>query len=132
MSEKQFDIFFKTIEVNIRQQTKVKRITLADLAQLIDMTEAGFYKMLSSESIKVKTLKKVAEVLQQPVEFFLKEQPQTEKAQSQYIMPPHEAYLAEPPSVYQKENESLQKQIRLLEDQLKDKEKIIQLLSYRT
>lgn len=131
MSEKQTDIFFKVVESNIRQQAKTAGITLAYLAQLIEMTEAGFYKMLSSESIKVKTLKKIAEVFHQPIEFFLKEQSSVEKAQAKYQPKPDEPYFAEPQIIYQKENENLQKQIRLLEDQLKDKERIIQLLSNR-
>lgn len=128
MSEKQVDIFFANLEVNIRQQAKSLGITLADLAKQIEMTEAGFYKMLSTDSIKVKTLKKIAEVLQKPMVYFIENNP---KKPAMYQTNSYEAAFAEPQTVYPKEKEGLLKQIGLLESQIKDKEKIIELLSNR-
>jgi transcriptional regulator with XRE-family HTH domain len=131
MSEKQSDNLLKIIELNIRQQTKARGMTLAELSQHIKMTEAGFYKMLSSESIKLKTLKKIADVLLQPIEFFLTEQ-KPEKRKASYQTEEQSFEVAEPTSGYQREKENLLKQISLLESQLKDKEKIIELLSNRS
>ncbi|MFD1255746.1 helix-turn-helix domain-containing protein [Mucilaginibacter terrae] len=125
MTFKQSDNFFGIMERNIRQQSKALGITLSDLAKNIEMTEAGFYKMLSTDSIKVKTLKKIAEVLKQPIPFFLEEH--LSGSNYQNISAP--AQLAEPNVGYYNEKENLKEQISILKNQLKDKEKIIQLLS---
>jgi len=125
MAVKQLDNFFSVIERNIRLQAKALGITLSDLAKHIEMTEAGFYKMLSTESIKVKTLKKVSEVLKQPIPYFF----ENHLTGSGYQELQASAQVAEPPAAYYNEKESLKKQISLLESQLKDKEKIIELLS---
>ena len=127
MAVKQSDNFFSVIERNIRQQAKALGITLSDLAKHIEMTEAGFYKMLSTDSIKVKTLKKVSEVLKQPVGFFFDDHSNG----SSYQISSPSLNLAEPKAEYGSEKEGLKKQISLLESQLKDKEKIIELLSQK-
>jgi|GEM_PF-1743670 len=125
MAVKQSDNFFSVIERNIRQQAKALGITLSDLAKHIEMTEAGFYKMLSTDSIKVKTLKKVSEVLKQPIPYFFDDH----SSGSAYQTAPSSFNMAEPPAEYSSEKEGLKKQIRILESQLKDKERIIDLLS---
>jgi transcriptional regulator with XRE-family HTH domain len=125
MTLKQSDNFFGIIERNIRQQSKALGITLSDLAKHIEMTEAGFYKMLSTDSIKVKTLKKLSDVLKQPIQFFFEDH----FSGSGYQVNQSPAQLAEPPSEYYNEKENLKEQISILKSQLKDKEKIIQLLS---
>jgi len=127
MAVKQSDNFFSVIERNIRQQAKALGITLSDLAKHIEMTEAGFYKMLSTDSIKVKTLKKVSEVLKQPVAFFFDDH----SSGSPYQTIPS-LNLAEPATTYGSEKEGLKKQISILESQLKDKERIIELLSKKS
>ncbi|NCD70072.1 helix-turn-helix domain-containing protein [Mucilaginibacter agri] len=126
-ADNQDDIFFARIEVNIRQHAKHQRMTLCDLAAAIDMTEAGFYKMLSTDSMKVKTLKKIAEVLNLPVNIFFEE----------FVPPPNskgfvwrpEVYTTEAEGLYITEREGLKRQIELLESQIADKNKIIELLS---
>ena len=125
MAVKQSDNFFSVIERNIRQQAKALGITLSDLAKHIEMTEAGFYKMLSTDSIKVKTLKKVSEVLKQPVAYFFDDH----SSGASYQTSPSSYNLAEPSTEYGSEKEGLKKQIKQLESQLKDKERIIELLS---
>lgn len=124
MSEIQSDKFFANIERNIRQLTKANGMTLAELAKAIEMTEAGFYKMLSTESMKVKTLVKLAEVLKQPVTGFF-EPHAAELKQHDFFA----NEVAEPEGVYVIEKDSLKKQIALLESQIEDKNKIIELLS---
>lgn len=127
MSDNQHDIFFARIEQNIRQHAKHQRITLSELAAGIDMTEAGFYKMLSTESIKVKTLRKIAEFLKIPIHTFFEE----------YISPRSNAQswksdqigVAESHAEYAAERDGLKRQIELLESQIADKNKIIELLS---
>lgn len=127
MADKQVNIFFDNLEANIRQQAKAMGITLADLSMHIEMTEAGFYKMLATDSIKLKTLKKIAEVLQKPITFFIENNAKRPAVYQSASL--ETAVLAEPPVVYQVEKEGLLKQISLLESQLKDKDKIIELLS---
>ncbi|WDF57081.1 helix-turn-helix domain-containing protein [Mucilaginibacter sp. KACC 22063] len=131
MAENQHDKLFNIIESNIRQHARYQKITLSELASAIGMTEAGFYKMLSSESIKVKTLKKLSEVLHQPIESFFEEfilptkgiRSYTKKHLSNYHI------AAEPQAAYGNDREILLKQIKLLESQIEDKNKIIELLS---
>jgi transcriptional regulator with XRE-family HTH domain len=127
MSEDKVDNFFANLEANIRQQAKATGVTLAELAKRIEMTEAGFYKMLSTDSIKLKTLKKIAEVLQRPVSYFIDHS--AKKPVSYLTTEFYTSHAAEPPAIYQVEKDGLLKQIDLLESQLKDKEKIIELLS---
>lgn len=124
MAAKQSDIYFGAIERNIRQQARALGITLVDLAKQIDMTEAGFYKMLSTDSIKVKTLIKLSEVLKQPVAFFFEHHAIGSFSQNDAPA----AGLGQPSAQNFNENEALKKQISLLESQLKDKEMIIELL----
>ncbi|UEG52540.1 helix-turn-helix transcriptional regulator [Mucilaginibacter daejeonensis] len=126
MPDKRPDNFFGVIERNIRQQAKALGITLSDLAKHIEMTEAGFYKMLSTESIKVKTLRKISQVLKQPIPFFFDDH---SSGSVPYRLPEHLTQVAEPSEGYYNERESLKKQISLLESQLKDKELIIELLN---
>ena len=125
MTLKQSDNFFGIIERNIRQQSKALGITLSDLAKQIEMTEAGFYKMLSTDSIKVKTLKKLSEVLKRPIPYFFEDH----ASGSGYELNQSPAQLAEPEGAYLNEKENLKEQISILKSQLKDKETIIHLLS---
>ncbi|MCJ8209675.1 helix-turn-helix transcriptional regulator [Mucilaginibacter sp. RS28] len=127
MPDNQKDIFFTTIESKIRLLAKQRKITLSELSSAIGMTEAGFYKMLSTDSIKVKTLKKIAEALHQPIVVFFEEE-KTYKTDSYKEYPPI-ALAAEPESQYLNEKETLKKHIELLESQISDKNKIIELLS---
>jgi transcriptional regulator with XRE-family HTH domain len=124
MAEKQSDNLMQVLEQNIRQRSKALGITLSDLCKHIEMTEAGFYKMLTTESIKVKTLRKIAEVLEMPVTAFLKNR----NTQTGYPTP-DDLMLAEPETEYNNEVDVLKKQIKQLKSQLRDKEKIISLMS---
>jgi transcriptional regulator with XRE-family HTH domain len=126
MPVKQTDNFFSTVERNIRQQAKASGYTLADLSKGIEMTEAGFHKMLSTESIKLKTLQKLSVFLKQPITFFLQDHYQSTGYQEAAVKA---GMLAEPQPEYLSEKENLKEQIKMLKSQLKDKEKIIELLS---
>ncbi|WP_345948340.1 MULTISPECIES: helix-turn-helix domain-containing protein [unclassified Mucilaginibacter] len=130
MAEKQPDNLFGVIERNIRIRTKAMGMTLAELSKQIEMTEAGFYKMLATDSIKVKTLKKISEVLQIPLPAFLNNQ--LAEAGNSYQMAGDNLQLAEPSVSYSNEGDILKKQIKQLKSQLKDKEKIIELLTKKT
>jgi molecular chaperone GrpE (heat shock protein) len=129
MPVKQVNSLFSIVERNIRQQAKALGHTLADLSKGIEMTEAGFHKMLATESIKLKTLQKLSVFLKRPVSFFLEDH----HSSTRY----HEAagetqLMAEPPTEYVSEKENLKQQIKQLKSQLKDKEKIIELLSKKS
>lgn len=130
MGKNQHDKLFENIEANIRQHAKYQKLTLSELAASIDMTEAGFYKMLSTESIKVKTLKKISEVLRQPIHVFFEEFAFPIKSSRGYHKKQQVTYMAaEPEETYASEKSILQKQISLLESQVEDKNKIIELLN---
>jgi transcriptional regulator with XRE-family HTH domain len=124
MPEKQSDNLMHVLEQNIRQRAKALGITLSDLCKHIEMTEAGFYKMLTTESIKVKTLRKISEVLEMPVTAFF-----NNRTGSSSYQTTEDFVLAEPPTEYNNEVDVLKKQIKQLKSQLRDKEKIISLMS---
>lgn len=126
MSDNQHDIFFARIEQNIRQHAKHQRMTLSELAAGIDMTEAGFYKMLSTESIKVKTLRKISEVLKLPIHLFFEEFASPRNAKGIHSTGSENTQLSE--AEYLTEREGLKRQIELLESQITDKNKIIELM----
>ncbi|OKS85793.1 helix-turn-helix domain-containing protein [Mucilaginibacter polytrichastri] len=126
MSDNQHDIFFARIEQNIRQHAKHQKITLSELSSGIDMTEAGFYKMLSTESVKVKTLRKIAEVLKLPIQLFFEECTLTKNVNG-YIRKSEPNELPNQ-AEYLTERDALKKQIELLESQINDKNKIIELM----
>jgi len=126
MSDNQHDIFFARIEQNIRQHAKHQRMTLSELAAGIDMTEAGFYKMLSTESIKVKTLRKISEVLKLPIQLFFEEFASPRNAKGVNSPGIENTQLSE--IEYLTEREGLKRQIELLESQISDKNKIITLM----
>jgi len=128
MSDNQHDIFFARIEQNIRQHAKHQRVTLSELAAGIDMTEAGFYKMLSTESIKVKTLRKISEFLKIPINTFFEEFSSPHNGKSQNWKADQIGTTASD-AEYTSEREGLKRQIELLESQIADKNKIIELLS---
>lgn len=55
----------------IKPLSKAKSITIKELSSKVGMTESGFYKSIKSNTLKVDTLLKVAEVLEVDVrEFF--------------------------------------------------------------
>lgn len=60
----------KLLEDNIRSLAKIHNIKLYELAVMVDMTVAGFYKMLNLGSIKLKTLFKIANRLNLPITSF--------------------------------------------------------------
>jgi len=58
------------INNKIRDLIKVKGVSLKKFAESIDLTEAGFIKMLNSNSFKVETLLKISEKLNVSISYF--------------------------------------------------------------
>lgn len=55
----------------IKILSKTQNLKIRDLAEKVDMTEAGFYKSFKNNSLKVETLQKIADVLAVDIrEFF--------------------------------------------------------------
>lgn len=59
-----------------------KRLTINELCEKIEITDMGFRKMFSNESLKVSTLKKISEVLEVPVTYFFGEESSESKVSS--------------------------------------------------
>lgn len=118
--------YFKVLEENIRKYAKEKGITLNDLIIEIEMTEGGFYKMLKAGSMKISTLKKIADVLEQPIQIFFEGNKTVQKIKGYNNVQANHSNVAEPVIRYQVEN--LEQQIAQLKSQLNDKDEIIQLL----
>ena len=115
----------KNIEAIIRIELRKQRLTILELCSRISMTEAGFYKMISTGSIKVKTLESIAKTLNLPIASFFEN----------IVLPAEEQLKLEPviskPVVkaYSTEAWHLSKQITLLKRTIEDKDQIIKLLS---
>jgi transcriptional regulator with XRE-family HTH domain len=58
----------------IKELAKIKKISLRTLSAEIGMSVTGFHQALSNDSLKVKALEKIAEVLDVPVAVFFKEE----------------------------------------------------------
>lgn len=115
---------FRAIEQNIRLFTKRKGITLSELISSIEMTEGGFYRMLTTGSMKIKTLEKISQELEAPIKnFFDTDEVPYEQAKTS------QNTVAEPDYNYKRENEILNDTIRILTNTIDDKNKIIELLS---
>lgn len=72
-----------TIKDTISAIIKEKRLDLKrDILPAIEMTEPGYYSMFRNDSIKVSTLKKIADSLKVPVTSFFIEDSQTKKNNS--------------------------------------------------
>jgi len=57
----------------IKKIAESKKISISKLISEIDMTESGFYAMLRNDSMKIKTLQKIADVLGVSVSYFFSE-----------------------------------------------------------
>jgi transcriptional regulator with XRE-family HTH domain len=118
----------KSIEAKIRLEVRKQRLTILELCANISMTEAGFYKMISAGSIKVKTLESIANTLNVPIASFFTD---IEVPAEEEVKP--EPVISKPAvKAYSTEAWHLSKQIKLLERTIEDKDQIIKLLSKRS
>jgi transcriptional regulator with XRE-family HTH domain len=124
MSDNQPKKIFAMLEKNIRLKAKEKNMSIAEIIREIEMSEAGFYRMLENESIKVKTLIKISEVLDTPLTMFFQEPGTT----STYEVTTEISTFGEPDSTkYRSTIEHQDRIIKMLEEQVRDKEYIIEL-----
>lgn len=72
MIENQEEKILVGLKENIQKRLKELGKTMKELVIEIDMTEPGLYKMFSNGSMKIKTLIKISEVLQVPIDYFFK------------------------------------------------------------
>ncbi|MGZ3983416.1 MAG: hypothetical protein ACXVJE_19465 [Mucilaginibacter sp.] len=96
----------------------------------LEMSNDGLKGGLENESIKLRDLKKLLTVLNLPIEnLFVGDNLQIQKG-GKYNTQAHNSVVSEPEAVYKREKVLiLEKQVRQLESQLADKDKIIELLS---
>lgn len=121
MAENQTNKIFANIERNIRSYVKERGMSILDLVTEIEMTEPGFYKMLQNESMKIKTLARVAEVLQEPVVVFFHGYDNVKASENM-------AFGVQATN-YETERDLLKEQIDILKNTINDKNLIIDLLS---
>jgi transcriptional regulator with XRE-family HTH domain len=60
----------RTIKETIDREVKRKNLTKKEFAERIGMTEAGFYRLLKHNDMKLSTLEEMGKVLEIPVEKF--------------------------------------------------------------
>jgi len=104
----------------IRNLVEKQKVSINDLAKHLHMTPQGLQKIIRINSTNTDTIEKISQFLNVPVGYFFDE---TETA------------LSEPEEKYQTLNKSTcheciekERLIRQLQDQLKDKERLIQVL----
>jgi len=115
----------KKIEAKIRIEARKQRLTILELCTSISMTEAGFYKMISTGSIKVKTLQSIADTLNLPIASFFEDIVMLAEEQ----LKPEPVISIPAGKVSSADALHLSKQIKLLERTIEDKDQIIKLLS---
>lgn len=127
MIENQDKKFTKEFSERFKEIVKESGKSLFDLAKDIDVSEAGLHKMLSAGSMKVKTLKKIADVLGQPIAIFLEGDRITQSTKGNYSNNLVNSTFGEPTGLYVREIDSLKVLISQLQSQLADKEKLIKI-----
>jgi DNA-binding Xre family transcriptional regulator len=61
------------LELALKYLLRGKDITMTDVIKSVGMSQAGFYKMLNSNSVKVNTLEKIAQFLNVDVSLFFRD-----------------------------------------------------------
>lgn len=61
------------LELALKYLLRGKDITMTDVINSVGMSQAGFYKMLNSNSVKVNTLEKIASFLKVDVSLFFRD-----------------------------------------------------------
>lgn len=59
-----------SLEAALKRLIKEKGITMTDVINSVGMSQAGFYKMLNSNSVKVETLEKIAAFFNVDISYF--------------------------------------------------------------
>lgn len=90
------------LEKTVKKYSKQQGLTLKELAEKIDMSEAGLHRALRTKSLKVKTLERLSDVLQVPASTLLGE----EEKVSERSLP------------YSKNKERLEERLRSLENEI--------------
>jgi len=101
----------KNIDLKIKKLLESKEISASRFCKKIGVTESGYTYMIKNESMKLKTLYKISEVLQVPVSYFFDESEVSNVGSGPDVSL----------QVLKKENEGLKKEIEL-------KNEIIELL----
>lgn len=66
----------KNFNEKIKKALKEKQMTQGKLCKELGITDAGFIRMIEAESIKVKTLEQICEILEIPITYFLDIEPE--------------------------------------------------------
>lgn len=74
MAESQEEKILVELKENIQIRLRELGKTMKELVAEIEMTEPGIYKMFNNGSMKIKTLIKISEVLNVPVDYFFKKE----------------------------------------------------------
>jgi len=72
----------------IRQLAKRKKIPLNELAELLDMSNTGLQRILNTNSTKIDTLEKIAEILDVPIHLFFQEDGNNEVQPNDFLSSP--------------------------------------------
>lgn len=105
--------------------------SLSWLASEMDKTFTGLKMSLVNESIKYNDLKKMVQILNVPISILFEGSKHIQKIKGSYNNQAGSDMMLNEPAVEYKKQEAdgLRKQVAILESQLKDKDKIIELLS---
>jgi hypothetical protein len=115
------------IDRELKRQGKTFKWLVGEVGISNDGLKAG----LENETIKLKDFKKMVSVLNMPIQNFFEGETTIQSIKGDYNTQASKGLIASEPALqYNKiEVEGLKKQVSLLESQLADKDKIIELLS---
>lgn len=74
-----------SLKENIHKRLTQLGKTMKELVTDIEMSEPGLYKMFSNGSMKIKTLIKIADVLEMPIEYFFQTKDYSSVTQHQIL-----------------------------------------------
>jgi transcriptional regulator with XRE-family HTH domain len=128
MPDKQKDKFLVDFSVNLKDIVRECGKSLYELANDIEITEAGLHKMLTTGSMKIKTLKKIAEALNRPITAFFNGDTTIQSIKGSYNTQQSASTWNDQQAEYKYETKALKDKIVLLERTINDKEEIIKHL----
>ena len=85
MIDNQEEKILVSLKENIQKRLNELGKTMKELVTNIEMSEPGLYKMFSNGSMKIKTLIKIANVLEMPIEYFFQSNDYNSPKQNQIL-----------------------------------------------
>ena len=111
----------------LKKKLKLTGYSVKTISDEIGMTDAGLYKAINNNTLKIRDLESIATVLNVPINYFFEKNPSSEKSMNvggDYNISSHKNNN----NTYSEDCATYKAEIENLKARLKDKEEIIALL----